>query len=91
MIKYKIRDVAFECDEKNGTAKVMTPGYVELFNNAIEGWNVFKSYALQPLERDIRNKLEENGFNRYTGIRNFYTESELKAMDMATAALEGLV
>ena len=81
MIKYKIRDITFECDEVKGTAIVGTPGYEEYFSNAIEGWNTFVSYALQPLERDLREKLEENGFNRWTGTRNHMTESELKIFD----------
>ena len=89
MIKYKIRDIAFECDEVKGTAKVLTPGYEEFFSNAIEGWNTFVSDALQPLERDLREKLEENGFNRWTGERKLYpTESELKAYDEAARRKE---
>lgn len=91
MIRFKIRDVAYECDETTGTAKVFTPGSVETFTNAIEAYNVFKSYALQPLERDIRNRLEENGFNRWTGLRNNYTESELKAQDSMNYAFENFL
>ena len=81
MTRYKIRDITFECDEVKGTATVRTPGHEEYFSNAIEGWNTFVSCALQPLERDLREKLEENGFNRWTGTRNHMTESELKIFD----------
>lgn len=81
MIKYKIKDVAFECDETNGTAKVLTPDSQKEFTNAIEAWNTFKSYAFQPFERDLRNKLEANGFNRWTGTRDHLTETEMKIFD----------
>lgn len=81
MTRYKIRDITFECDEVKGTATVGTPGHEEYFSNAIEGWNTFVSCALQPLERDLRDKLEENGFNRWTGTRNHMTETELKIFD----------
>lgn len=81
MIKYKIRDITFECDEVKGTAIVGTPGHEEHFSNAIEGWNTFVSCALQPLECDLRDRLEENGFNRWTGTRNHMTETELKIFD----------
>lgn len=77
MIKYKIRDIAFECDEVKGTAKLLTPGYEEYFSNAIEGWNTFVSYALHPLERDLREKLEENGFNRWTGAKIKESEHDI--------------
>ncbi len=82
MIRYKIKDVAFECNEKKGTAKVITPEGEECFSNAVEGWNSFRSKAMYPLEIELRNKLEANGFNRWTGTRKLdYTESELKAFD----------
>ena len=82
MIRYKIRDVAYECDETQGTAMVKAPSGDIAFSNAIEGWNYFTGLAFFPLERDLRNKLQENGFNRWTGTRKLdYTESELKAVD----------
>jgi len=82
MIRYKIRDVAYECDETQGTATVKAPSGDIAFSNAIEGWNYFTGLAFFPLERDLRNKLQENGFNRWTGTRKLdYTESELKAVD----------
>ncbi|MCR4794228.1 MAG: hypothetical protein K5898_03475 [Ruminococcus sp.] len=88
MIRYKIKDVAFECDEAAGTAKVIAPGYEKTFTNAIEAWNTFKSYALEPLERDLRDKLEANGFNRWTGTRDHLTETEMKIFDDIAAIKE---
>ena len=82
MIRYKVRDVTFECEETAGIAHVRAPDYDETFQNAIEGWNSFTSLALRPMEIDLRDRLEENGFNRWTGNRRFdYTESEIKAID----------
>lgn len=88
MIKYKIKLVAFECDEEKGTATVIVDGEPKIsFKNAIEGWNYFTGLAFFPLERDLRNKLQENGFNRWTGTRKLdYTESELKMIDAADEA-----
>lgn len=37
MIRYKIRDVAYECDETQGTATVKAPSGDIAFSNAIEG------------------------------------------------------
>ena len=69
MIKLKIKQVTFECDPVHGTAKVATPTEQEKFDNAIEGWNFFTSRALAPFADELRNALEENGFNRWTGVR----------------------
>ena len=83
MIRYKIKLVAYECDEEKGTAAVIVDGEPKIsFENAIEGWNYFTSRALHPFEKFLRDKLQENGFNRWTGTRKQdYTESELKAVD----------
>lgn len=88
MIKYKIKLVAFECDEEKGTATVIVDGEPKIsFKNAIEGWNYFTGRALHPFEKFLRNKLQENGFNRWTGTRKLdYTESELKMIDDADEA-----
>lgn len=68
-VKLKIRQVTFECDPAEGTAKVTTPTEQAGFDNAIEGWNFFTSRALLPFEVELRNALQENGFNRWTGVR----------------------
>ena len=83
MIRYKIKRVAYECDEEKGTAAVIVDGEPKIsFENAIEGWNYFTARALYPFEKFLRDKLQENGFNRWTGTRKQdYTESELKAVD----------
>lgn len=69
MVRLKIRDVAFECDEAKGIAKVTTPTEQLDFQNAIEAWNAFTSRAFAPLEQELRDALERYGFNRWTGKR----------------------
>lgn len=90
MIRYKIKLVAYECDEEKGTAAVIVDGEPKIsFENAIEGWNYFTARALHPFEKFLRDKLQENGFNRWTGSKNpNYTETELKMLDEAAAARE---
>jgi len=68
-VKLKIRQVTFECDPANGTAKVTTPTEQAGFDNAIEGWNYFTSHALEPFEKELRNALQKNGFDRWTGAK----------------------
>lgn len=67
MIRLKIRQVAFECDEEKGIAKVITPTEQVEFANPIEAWNAFKSRALGPLDKELRDAIERYGFNRWTG------------------------
>lgn len=69
MIRYRIKDVAFECDESTGKARIITQSENIEFVNPIEAWNSFTMAALKPLEDELRDKLEANGFNRWTGIR----------------------
>ena len=67
MVRLKIRDVAFECDETKGTTKVTTPTEQLEFANAIEAWNAFTARALAPLEKKLRDAIELYGYNRWTG------------------------
>lgn len=81
-MKLKIRDVAFESSPADGTAKVFLGESSTMYKNAVEAWNAFTELALRPFEKKLRDELEENGFNRWTGIKgDTPTESELKAMD----------
>lgn len=81
-MKLKIRDVAFESSPADGTAKVFLGESSTMYKNAVEAWNAFAELALRPFEKKLRDELEENGFNRWTGIKgDAPTESELKAMD----------
>lgn len=85
-MKLKIRDVAFESNPAEGTAKIIT-GHddsqkITKYGNAVEAWNVYTALALRPFEQKLRAELEENGFNRWTGIKgDTPTETELKLMD----------
>lgn len=84
-MKLKIRDVAFESDPVSGTATVIQGEDYQRstkYRNAVEAWNAFTELALRPFEKKLRDELEENGFNRWTGIKgDAPTESELAAMD----------
>lgn len=84
-MKLKIRDVAFESDPVSGTATVIQGEDYQRstkYGNAVEAWNVFKDLALYPFEKKLRDELQENGFNRWTGIKgDAPTETELKLMD----------
>lgn len=84
-MKLKIRDVAFESDPVSGTATVIQGEDCQRstkYRNAVEAWNAFAELALRPFEKKLRDELEENGFNRWTGIKgDAPTESELAAMD----------
>lgn len=81
-MKLKIRDVAFESSPADGTAKVFLGESSTMYKNAVEAWNAFAELALRPFEKKLRDELEENGFNRWTGIKgDAPTESELAAMD----------
>lgn len=88
-MKVKIRDVAFESDPVSGTATVIQGEDCQRstkYGNAVEAWNVFAELSLRPFEQKLRDELEENGFNRWTGIKgDTPTESELKAMDFYQA------
>lgn len=80
-MKLKIRDVAFESSPADGTAKVFLGESSTMYKNAVEAWNAFAELALRPFEKKLRDELEENGFNRWTGIKgDAPTESELAAM-----------
>ena len=69
MIRLKIRNVAFECDETKGIAKVITSTEQAEYTNPIEAWNAFTARALAPLEKELRDAIERYGFNRWTGMK----------------------
>ena len=68
-VKLKIREVAFECNPAEGTARVITPTEQAGFDNPIEAWNYFVNRALSPFEIELRSAIEQHGFNRWTGVR----------------------
>ena len=93
-MKLKIRDVAFESNPAEGTAKIITgqddSQKITKYGNAVEAWNAFAELALRPFEKKLRDELEENGFNRWTGIKgDAPTESELAAMDFYQSVRRG--
>lgn len=69
MFRKKIGTIGYECNESTGKARLINGSEVTEFQNAIEAWNCFTNQALFPLEQELRDKLEANGFNRYTGER----------------------
>ena len=84
-MKLKIRDVAFESDPAAGTARIIIGEdnqRITKYANSIEAWNSYTALALLPFEKKLRDELEQNGFNRWTGIKgDAPTETELKLMD----------
>ena len=89
-MKLKIRDTAFESNPAEGTASIIRGDTATTYGNAVEAWNAFKDIALRPFELKLRDELEENGFNRWTGIKgDTPTESELYAMDLYQSIRRG--
>lgn len=89
-MKLKLGFIGFESNPDNGTGTIIrmeTGGEVRtVYSNAIEAWNAFTAVALRPFEVKLRDELEKNGFNRWTGIKGDNpTESELYAMDLYQA------
>lgn len=86
-MRCRIGNVGYESTPANGKARVIISDKekdeIKEFNNAIEGWNYFQSLAMYPFERRLRDELEANGFNRWTGVRgiDLSTESERKHKD----------
>lgn len=84
-MKLKIKDVAFVSNPSAGTASIIIgeeEQRITNYGNSVEAWNVFKDLALYPFEKKLRDELQENGFNRWTGIKgDAPTETELKLMD----------
>ena len=69
MIKYKIKDIAFECDETTGRSRTIIADRVTEHNNPIEGFNSFWGSAGYQLLEDVRAKIASNGFDQWTGER----------------------
>lgn len=69
MIRYKIKDIAYECDEVTGRSRVMIGERETEFSNPIEGFNSFWGSAGFQLLEELRSKLEANSFDRWTGER----------------------
>lgn len=86
-MRCRIGNVGYESDPIRGTARVIVSGQendeTRDFDNAIEGWNYFQSLALYPFDKKMRDELEENGFDRWIGIKglSLSTESEKKYKD----------
>ena len=69
-MKIQIKGVGYSLNAQDGTAIVTAPDEGEkLFTNAVEGWNYFTARALQPFEKQMRDELEANGFNRWLGVK----------------------
>ena len=93
-MKLKLGLIGFESNPDNGTGTIIrmeTGGEVRtVYSNAIEAWNAFTMVALRPFEIKLRDELEKNGFNRWTGIKgDVPTETELSAMDLYQAIRRG--
>ena len=67
MIRYKVKDIAYECDETTGRSRLIIGGIKIEYQNAIECFNSFWGTAGFRMLENLRDKLEENGFDRWTG------------------------
>lgn len=89
-MKIKLGQVAFESNPEDGSASIIKGDTSTKYSNAIEAWNAFTAVALRPFEVKLRDELEKNGFNRWTGIKGDNpTESELYAMDLYQSIRRG--
>lgn len=89
-MKVKLGQVAYESNPEDGTASIIRGDKATKYSNAIEAWNAFAAVALRPFEVKLRDELEQNGFNRWTGIKgDTPTESELSAMDLYQSIRRG--
>lgn len=69
MIKFKIRGVSYACNEQTGECTIIGAGWSTIMYNPIEAFNTFWQMAGYDLLREIRDAIEKNGFNRYTGVK----------------------
>lgn len=70
MLKYKIRNITFACDEKTGKCRITGAGKDVSTDNPIEAFNMFWGRAEYILLNEVRDAIEKNGFNRYLGVKN---------------------
>lgn len=67
MIKYKIENITYSCNEETGECVITDNGEIFRTQNFIEGFNDFWQRAGFPVLQGIKDKLEAHGFNRWTG------------------------
>ena len=69
-MKIQIKGVGYSLNAQEGTAIVTAPDEGEKsFQNAVEAWNYFTVRALYPFEKQMRDELEANGFDRWLGVK----------------------
>ncbi len=71
MIRLKIRNITFELNEETGesTIKKNSEDIPLHTKNPIEAFNTFWQSAGTEMLNEIKNKLSDHGFNRWTGER----------------------
>lgn len=70
MLKYKVRNITFACDEETGKCRIVGAGEEINVDNPIEAFNMFWGRTGNILLNEIRDAIEKNGFNRYLGVKN---------------------
>lgn len=73
MIEKKIRNITYSCNEETGECLIAYNGEEYRTRNFIEGFNYFWQLSGSLILREIKNKLEVRGFNRWTGEKNEQT------------------
>lgn len=69
MIRKKIKNITFECDEETGKSRVMTENECIEEDNPLIAWNLFWSRAGFMLGQELRDELSKHGFDRYFGTK----------------------
>lgn len=69
MIRFKIRDISFSCNEETGECKISGAGEDITTYNPIEAFNSFWGRAGYILCNEVRDAIEKNGFDRHMGVK----------------------
>lgn len=70
MIKLRIRNISFVCDEETGKCRIFGADEDINVDNPIEAFNMFWGRAGDILLNEVRDAIEKNGFDRYLGVKN---------------------
>lgn len=70
MIKLRIRNILFVCDEETGKCRIFGADEDINVDNPIEAFNMFWGRAGDILLNEVRDAIEKNGFDRYLGVKN---------------------
>lgn len=72
MVRYKIKGTAYILDEETGDTVIVEENGITALHtkNPIEGFNTFWQSAGFKVLKEIKDKLEAHGFDRWTGEKS---------------------